>query len=127
MFFIGLRQRLSLPHYRSRREPHLVNLWETTQEWSFIFLADPDLVSHAITLRVAEGALCGKIGNCGSQTADPNHGTPYTDGARASGPATGHVKVTGAIKAGDTYLPGFPYLETPIPGSPNGVNGVAKN
>ena len=27
-----------------------------------------------ITLRVAEGALCGAIGNCGEQTADPNHG-----------------------------------------------------
>jgi len=38
-----------------------------------------------ITLRVAEGALCGAIGNCGTQTSDPNHGIPYTDGARAAG------------------------------------------
>jgi len=76
-----------------------------------------------ITLRVAEGALCGAIGNCGSESSDPNHGIPYTDGARASGPDTAHVHVSGAINAADTYLPGFPYLQTPIPGSPNGVNG----
>ena len=76
-----------------------------------------------ITLRVAEGALCGAIGNCGTETADPNHGIPYTDGARASGPDSAHVHVSGAINAADTYLPGFPYLQTPIPGSPNGVNG----
>jgi Domain of unknown function (DUF4331) len=76
-----------------------------------------------ITLRVAEGALCGAIGNCGAGTSDPNHGTPYTDGARASGPDTAHVHVSGAIHASDTYLRGFPYLQTPIPGSPNGVNG----
>jgi hypothetical protein len=76
-----------------------------------------------ITLRVAEGALCGAIGNCGTETADPNHGIPYTDGARASGPDTAHVHVTGAIHAADTYLSGFPYLQTPVPGSPNGVNG----
>src|SRR5260370_16788731 len=37
-----------------------------------------------VTLRVAEGALCGAIGNCGAQTTDPNHGIPYTDGARAA-------------------------------------------
>src|ERR1700722_7158371 len=29
-----------------------------------------------ITLRVAEGALCGAIGNCGTETSDPNHGNP---------------------------------------------------
>jgi Domain of unknown function (DUF4331) len=74
-----------------------------------------------ITLRVAEGALCGVIGSCGSQTADPNHGTPYTDGARAAGPDAGHLHVSGAISAGDTYLSVFPYLLTPLPGSPNGV------
>jgi hypothetical protein len=74
-----------------------------------------------ITLRVAEGALCGAIGSCGSQTADPNHGTPYTDGARAAGPDAAHLHVNGAISAGDTYLSVFPYLLTPLPGSPNGV------
>jgi hypothetical protein len=77
-----------------------------------------------ITLRVAEGALCGAIGKCGSETTDPNKGAPYTDGARAAGPDATHVKVTGAINAIDTYLDVFPYLETPIPGSPNGPNGI---
>ncbi|MDP9065298.1 MAG: DUF4331 domain-containing protein [Pseudomonadota bacterium] len=77
-----------------------------------------------ITLRVAEGALCGVAGNCGSEKADPNHGTPYTDGTRAAGPDAAHSHVTGAIKASDTFLPGFPYLNTPVPGSPNSVNGV---
>ena len=75
-----------------------------------------------ITLRVAEGALCGAIGNCGTQASDPNHGIPYTDGARAAGPDAAHSHVSGAISAADTYAPGFPYLLTPIPGSPNGVN-----
>jgi len=79
-----------------------------------------------ITLRVAEGALCGAIGNCGAETTDPNHGLPYTDGARAAGPDAAHAHVTGEIKAADTYLPIFPYLNTPFPGSPNGLNGVAK-
>ena len=72
-----------------------------------------------ITLRVAEGALCGAIGNCGTETTDPNHGTPYTDGARAAGPDAANLHLGGAVKAADTYLPGFPYLNTPIPGSPN--------
>jgi Domain of unknown function (DUF4331) len=79
-----------------------------------------------ITLRAAEGALCGAIGNCGSQTSDPNNGLPYTDGARAAGPDVSHEHVTGEIKAADTYLPVFPYLNTPLPGSPNGLNGVSK-
>jgi hypothetical protein len=79
-----------------------------------------------ITLRVAEGALCGAIGNCGTQTSDPNHGLPYTDGARAAGPDAAHLTVTGAINAADTYTVTFPYLLTPIPGSPNGVNGEPK-
>jgi hypothetical protein len=79
-----------------------------------------------ITLRVAEGALCGAIGKCGSETTDPNHGAPYTDGARAAGPDASHEKVTGSISALDTYLDAFPYLETPIPGSPNGPNGIGK-
>ncbi len=79
-----------------------------------------------VTLRVAEGALCGAIGNCGAETSDPNHGLPYTDGARAAGPDAAHAHVTGEIKAADTYLPNFPYLNTPLPGSPNGLNGVAK-
>jgi hypothetical protein len=79
-----------------------------------------------ITLRVAEGALCGAIGNCGKETSDPNHGIPYTDGARAAGPEAAHVHVTGAINAADTYLAEFPYLQNPIPGSPNGLNGEPK-
>lgn len=77
-----------------------------------------------ITLRVAEGALCGKIGNCGSETSDPNKGAPYTDGSRSPGPDAGHLHVIGADNAGDTYLTTFPYLNTPIPGSPNGSNGL---
>ncbi len=74
-----------------------------------------------ITLRVAEGALCGAIGNCGSETKDPNGGTPYTDGVRAAGPTAGYVHVTGQINAEDTYLGEFPYLFTPVPGSPQGA------
>lgn len=77
-----------------------------------------------ITLRVAEGALCGAIGTCGTETSDPNHGAPYTDGARAAGADAATSHVTGAIKASDTYLGVFPYLNTPIPGSPNGPNGL---
>jgi hypothetical protein len=79
-----------------------------------------------ITLRVAEGALCGAIGNCGAETKDPNNGLPYTDGARSAGPDAAHLQVTGAINPADTYLSVFPYLMTPIPGSPNGDNGVAE-
>lgn len=71
-----------------------------------------------IELRVLEGALCGKIGSCGSQTSDPNNGTPYTDGSRSAGPDASHLQVTGAIDASDTYLDVFPYLNTPLPGSP---------
>lgn len=74
-----------------------------------------------ITLRVAEGALCGVIGSCGTEKTDPNNGKPYTDGARAAGVDAANLQVTGAISAGDTYLSGFPYLNTPLPGSPNGV------
>jgi len=77
-----------------------------------------------IELRVAMGALCGKIGNCGSQTSDPNNGAPYTDGSEAAGPDASHVTLGGAVNAGDTYLDTFPYLNTPLPGSPNGPNGV---
>ena len=78
-----------------------------------------------IELRVAMGALCGKIGTCGSQTTDPNHGAPYTDGARAAGATAATVMATGQIDPSDTYLPEFPYLNTPLPGSPNGANGSA--
>jgi hypothetical protein len=74
-----------------------------------------------ITLRVAEGALCGTIGNCGTMTADPNHGAPYTDGVRAAGADLADSHVTGAINAADTYLAVFPYLNTPIAASPQGV------
>ncbi len=78
-----------------------------------------------ITLRAAEGALCGAVGNCGSEKSDPNHGTPYTDGARAAGADAASEVVSGAISPADTYLDAFPYLNTPRPGSPNGPNGIA--
>lgn len=74
-----------------------------------------------ITLRVAEGALCGAIGNCGAETKDPNNGTPYTDGARAAGPTEAYLHVTGQISPEDTYLGEFPYLFPPTPGSPQGA------
>jgi hypothetical protein len=76
-----------------------------------------------ITLRVAEGALCGTIGTCGTEKTDPNNGAAYTDMARSAGPDAQHLTVTGAIKATDTYLTAFPYLNTPIAGSPNSVSG----
>jgi hypothetical protein len=74
-----------------------------------------------ITLRVAEGALCGAIGTCGSETTDPNNGAAYTDGARAAGPTQAYLHVTGQINPEDTYLGEFPYLFSPIPGSPQGA------
>jgi uncharacterized protein DUF4331 len=74
-----------------------------------------------ITLRAAMGALCGQVGNCGAQTQDPNHGLPYTDGARAAGPDAANVHLSGAESPNDYYLDGFPYLLDPIPGSPNGA------
>jgi hypothetical protein len=79
-----------------------------------------------IELRVAMGALCGTIGTCGTQTTDPNKGAPYTDGARAAGVDAATVQVTGKINPADTYLDAFPYLNTPLPGSPNGMNGIAE-
>ncbi|MGN6281731.1 DUF4331 domain-containing protein [Frateuria sp.] len=80
-----------------------------------------------IELRVAEGALCGVAGNCGAQTADPNHGAPFTDGTRSPGATMATEHVTGDENAADTYLDHFPYLMPPLPGSPNGSNGVAAN
>jgi hypothetical protein len=80
-----------------------------------------------ITLRAAEGALCGVAGNCGAQTSDPNKGAPFTDGTRSPGPTAATEHVTGKENAADTYLDHFPYLMTAIPGSPNGSNGVAAN
>ena len=80
-----------------------------------------------IELRVAMGALCSTvIGTCGKETSDPNHEAPYTDGSRAAGADAATVKVTGQIDPADTYLDTFPYLNTPLPGSPNGPNGIAK-
>ena len=73
-----------------------------------------------IELRALEGALCGKAGSCGTQTTDPNKGTPYTDGARAAGPDASHLTLSGQVNPGDTYLDVFPYLNTPLPGSPHG-------
>lgn len=80
-----------------------------------------------IELRVVEGALCGVIGKCGNETSDPNHGAPYTDGARSPGATAATEKVMGDEYANDTYLGQFPYLETPLPGSPNGKNGIPAN
>ena len=80
-----------------------------------------------ITLRAAEGALCGVAGNCGGQTSDPNKGAPFTDGSRSPGPTAATEHVTGDENAADTYLDHFPYLMTAVPGSPNGRNGVAAN
>lgn len=80
-----------------------------------------------ITLRVAEGALCGIAGNCGNETSDPNHGAPFTDGARASGACQATAHATGDEYAQDTYLDHFPYLLPPLPGSPNGANGQPAN
>jgi len=58
-----------------------------------------------IELRVAEGGLLG--------AADPNQQSngshpAYTDGVSASAA---------------NYGTSFPYLNTPLPGSPNGLNG----
>jgi hypothetical protein len=72
-----------------------------------------------IELRVAAGALCSEALTCGAQKADPNNGTGYTDGARAAGPVASAAVVSGAVSAGDIYLDVFPYLATPLPGSPN--------
>lgn len=80
-----------------------------------------------IELRVAEGALCGAAGNCGNQTSDPNKGAPFTDGTRSPGATQATEHVTGDENAADTYLDRFPYLMPPLPGSPNGSNGVAAN
>jgi hypothetical protein len=80
-----------------------------------------------ISLRVEEGALCGVAGNCGNQTTDPNHGAPFTDGARSPGPTAATEHVTGNENAGDTYLNHFPYLRRPLPGAPNGANGLPAN
>jgi hypothetical protein len=74
-----------------------------------------------ITLRAAMGALCGKVGNCGAMTQDPNHGLPYTDGARAAGPDAANAHPMGAESPNDFYLDSFPYLLDPLPGSPNGA------
>jgi hypothetical protein len=71
-----------------------------------------------IALRAEEGALCSTtIGTCGDQTADPNGGAPFTDGARAAGATAATSVVTGKEFAADTYLDHFPYLNTPVPGS----------
>jgi hypothetical protein len=73
-----------------------------------------------IALRVVEGAICStQYGTCGDQTADPNNGAAFTDGARSPGATAATETVTGSEFAGDTYLPTFPYLTTPVPGSIN--------
>ncbi len=82
-----------------------------------------------ITLRAAEGALCGfggmKAMSCGSEMAPPN-GTgasaAYTDGAESPGPTMATENLQGNENKDDTYLDHFPYFLPPIPGSPNGKN-----
>ena len=74
-----------------------------------------------ITLRVAEGAVCGAVANCGTETKDPNNGAPYTDGVRAAGPDEANPRISGAINPDDVYLSVFPYLNNPLPGSPQGA------
>jgi hypothetical protein len=74
-----------------------------------------------IEIRVAAGALCSAALSCGSQVADPNGGAPYTDGARAAGPTVETSVVTGRVNAADTYSGAFPYLATPLAGSPNSL------
>lgn len=78
-----------------------------------------DVVDIALT--VAEGAVCGFTPemNCGDDTSAPNGTTIFTDGASSPGPTATTAAPTGAQSAGDTYLDVFPYLNTPIPGSPN--------
>ena len=81
-----------------------------------------------ITLRAAEGALCGAVGNCGAcrpVILTTVCRTRMAHARRVRTPPT-IFHVTGEIKAGDTYLAVFPYLNTALPGSPNGLNGVAK-
>jgi hypothetical protein len=74
-----------------------------------------------IELRVAAGALCSTALSCGNQTVDPNAGAPYTDGARAAGATSGTSNVSGRVSATDTYTSAFPYLLTPLPGSPGAL------
>jgi hypothetical protein len=82
-----------------------------------------------IELRVAEGALCGYNDdmNCGSQTKPQNADVPFTDGARSPGPTASTEQVQGDEYMRDTYLDHFPYLEPPLPGAPNGKNGIPSN
>jgi hypothetical protein len=77
-----------------------------------------------IEIRVAAGALCSAALTCGSMVADPNAGAPYTDGARAAGATLATETVSGRVNAADTYLGTFPYLATPLPGSPNALAGM---
>ena len=72
-----------------------------------------------ITLRVAEGVLCtsgvkaataskGVDTGCGANVAPDSSGLPFTDGARSANT--------------DVSDDSFPYLKTPIAGSPNGTS-----
>lgn len=74
-----------------------------------------------IELRAVAGALCGVAGTCGPApgSPDPNAGAPYTDGTQAAGATAATSIVAGKTVATDTYLDAFPYLNTPLPGSPN--------
>ncbi|MDN5864368.1 MAG: DUF4331 domain-containing protein [Gammaproteobacteria bacterium] len=79
-----------------------------------------------IALRVVEGVLCGynETMNCGDMIGDPNMGAPYTDQTRAAGATAATAVVTGNEYPTDVYLDHFPYFLPPLPGSPNGENGI---
>jgi len=77
-----------------------------------------------IELTVAEGALTSDNPNglqfCDTSGESPtvrNEGSLVTDGARALGP-TASTPNGSSTENGVTYLDAFPYLNTPLPGSP---------
>lgn len=84
-----------------------------------------------VSLAAVVGTLCGfdatpdngvtsTAMNCGESSMPANGaGTVPNDGASSPGPTAATSTVTGQQFAGDTYLDVFPYLNTPIAGSPN--------
>lgn len=70
-----------------------------------------------IELTVAEGAITAANPNS-LQTCDVSSGTPTVVNA-------GNVVTDGALPSRSNYDSSFPYLQTPIPGSPNGAAAKA--
>ena len=70
-----------------------------------------------IELSVAEGAITADNPNS-LQTCDVSSGTPTVVNA-------GNVVTDGALPARSDYDSSFPYLQTPIPGSPNDAAAAA--